>query len=43
MPSNHLILCCPILLPPSIILQFKKGKEGRNGRGREGRRKKTEK
>ena len=23
MPSNHLILCCPLLLPPSIFLSIK--------------------
>ena len=23
MPSNHLILCCPLLLPPSIILNIR--------------------
>ena len=23
MPSNHLILCCPLLLPPSIFASFK--------------------
>ena len=23
MPSNHLILCCPLLLPPSIFLSIR--------------------
>ena len=23
MPSNHLILCCPLLLPPSILLSIR--------------------
>ena len=23
MPSNHLILCCPLLLPPSILTSIK--------------------